>query len=70
MNVRFFAIGGVILIVSGVMQAWVRPRRREERGLARIINRGTIWAAVCVAVGCLAILVGFGVIAIGPTAQP
>lgn len=58
-SLKFFAIGGVILILSGVMQFFVRPRKAGEHPY---LNRGAIWAAFCVAVGLAAILVGAGVI--------
>jgi hypothetical protein len=53
----FFVLGGVILMLSGVLQAVVRPRKPAEH---RLLNRGTIWALVCVLVGAGAILVGTG----------
>jgi hypothetical protein len=58
----FFELGGVILIVSGVLQTLVRPRKPKEH---RWINRGTIWAAVCVLVGLGAILMGAGILPVG-----
>jgi hypothetical protein len=58
-SLKFFAIGGVILILSGAMQLFVRPRKPNEH---RYLNRGTIWAVFCVLVGLAAILVGTGMI--------
>lgn len=71
---RVFVVLGGILVATGVLQAIVRPRRpHEQQGLQRFLNRGTIWAAFCVAVGVVGILVGVGVIPVptqglGPTA--
>lgn len=59
---RFFVVGGVILVLTGALMLIVRPRRPEERGLLRIVNRGTIWAGVCVLFGALAVLVGLGAV--------
>jgi hypothetical protein len=59
----FFVLGGVILIVSGALQAMVRPTRPKEH---RFINRGSIWAVVCVLVGLGAILMGTGLLPIRP----
>lgn len=55
----FFVIGGVVLVLSGVLQVVVRPRKTAEHP---VLNRGTVWAAFCVAVGVMAILVGARVI--------
>jgi hypothetical protein len=53
----FFALGGVILMLTGVLQAVVRPRRPGEH---RLWNRGTVFAAFCVLMGAAAVLVGTG----------
>ena len=53
----FFALGGVILMLTGVLQAVVRPRRPGEHRLA---NRGTVFALFCVLVGLAAVLLGTG----------
>ncbi len=62
MSLKFFAFGGAILVLTGLLQLFVRPRQPHEIGLQRFVNRGTIWAAVCVSLGVLAILVGVGVL--------
>jgi len=54
---RFFVLGGVVLIISGTLQMLVRPRKPNEN---RFVNRGTIWAVVCMLFGVGAILVGSG----------
>jgi hypothetical protein len=61
-SLRFFIIGGAILILTGLIKLVVRPRERHEVGLQRYINRGTIWSFFCVVVGVLAILVGLGIV--------
>jgi hypothetical protein len=53
----FFVLGGVVLMLSGVLQAVVRPRKGTEN---RFVNRGTVWAVVCVLVGLGAVLIGTG----------
>lgn len=60
MGLKFFVLGGAVLIASGVLQALVRPRPPGERGLARVLNAGTLRALVFVSAGVLAILVGLG----------
>lgn len=61
-NVRVFVVLGAILVATGVLQAIVRPRKEHETGAQRFINRGTVWALVCVTVGVLGMLVGLGVV--------
>jgi hypothetical protein len=59
----FFVLGGVVLMLSGTLQALVRPRKAGEN---RFLNRGTIWALVCLMVGLGAVLIGAGVLPIRP----
>ena len=59
---KFFAICSVILIATGVMQVFVRPRKAKETLAERLVNRSTITALVSVAVGILGLLLGTGVI--------
>jgi hypothetical protein len=61
-GLRFFIVGGVILMITGGLQLMVRPRRPNEH---RWLNRGTIWAGFCVAVGVAAILMGAGILHLG-----
>ncbi len=56
---RFCVVGGVILVLSGGLQLLVRQPKSGEH---RLLNRGTIWAAVCILVGIGAVLVGAGVV--------
>ncbi len=58
----FFLLSGIILIVSGVLQALVRPRVQGETTLARVLSRSTLRALVFVTVGVVGILVGVGVL--------
>jgi uncharacterized membrane protein len=62
MNVRIFALGGAILIVSGILQVLVRPRAPKEKAAERFINRSVLRAVLFVLVGVVAVLVGMGVI--------
>jgi hypothetical protein len=63
MGMRFFIVGGVILIASGLLQLLMRPRKAGEH---RVLNRGTIWAGFCMLVGLFAILLGAGALPFGP----
>jgi hypothetical protein len=65
MNLRVFALGGVILIVSGILQVLVRPRAANEGAAGRFLNRAALRAVLFVVVGLLAILVGLGVVPVG-----
>lgn len=66
MNLQMFVLGGIILIVSGIAQAFVRPRRAGETTAQKIVNAATVRATVFVVVGTLAILVGAGVLPLLP----
>ncbi|HVR61527.1 MAG TPA: hypothetical protein VMU50_06490, partial [Polyangia bacterium] len=59
---KFFVICSVILIVSGLAQVLVRPRREGEKMAERLINRSTITAVVTVGFGIIGLLVGLGVL--------
>jgi hypothetical protein len=58
----FFALSGFILIVVGVGLMAVRERSKYERGLARVLNFGNIWATTVILTGVLSVLLGLGVI--------
>jgi hypothetical protein len=58
----FFLVSGIVLCVSGILQAFVRPRGAKENALSRIVNGATIRAVVFVMVGVVAILAGAGVV--------
>lgn len=64
-GLKFFVVGGAVLILSGVAQALVRPPKARERGVQRYINGATVRAVVFVIAGVLAIMVGLGAIPIG-----
>jgi len=59
---KFFVICSVILILTGVAQVFVRPRKDRETAAERFVNRATITAAVSVTIGILGLLIGLGVI--------
>ena len=59
---KFFIICSVILIATGVLQVFVRPRKERETAAERFINRATITAFVSVVVGILGLLLGAGII--------
>jgi len=59
---KFFVICSVILIITGVMQVFVRPRKPNETLAERLVNRATITALVTVTFGILGLLVGLGVL--------
>ncbi len=59
---RFFVICSVILILTGVAQYLVRPRRDRETLPEKIANRATITALLSIAFGVAGLLVGLGVL--------
>jgi hypothetical protein len=59
---HFFVFGGVILLLSGVLQILVRPRQAREIAAQRWVNRATVRMVLFLLVGVLAILVGLGVV--------
>ena len=59
---KFFIICSVILMITGVMQVLVRPRKERETMAERLVNRATITAAVSLIIGVLGLLLGLGVI--------
>jgi hypothetical protein len=61
-GLKFFVVGGVILMLTGLLQLAVRPRKPGEN---RYLNRGTIWAGFCIAMGLGAVLLGSGVLRLG-----
>jgi hypothetical protein len=64
-NLKFFIVGGAILIISGVAQVLVRPRKTSESPAMRYLNGSVVRAVLFVTVGVLAIMVGMGAIPIG-----
>jgi hypothetical protein len=59
---KFFVICSVILIMTGVAQVLVRPRKPNETLAEKIINRATITALLAVSMGVLGLLLGLGVL--------
>lgn len=59
---RFFVISSVILILTGVAQVFVRPRRGKESVVEKVVNRATITALLSVTMGVLGLLLGLGVL--------
>lgn len=59
---KFFVVSSVILILSGVAQAFVRPRAPHETLAAKILNRATLTAIISVALGTAGLLIGLGVV--------
>jgi hypothetical protein len=59
---KFFVICSVILILTGVAQYFVRPRKDKESLPERIVNRSTITAFLSIAVGVAGLLVGLGIV--------
>jgi hypothetical protein len=59
---KFFVICSVILILTGVAQYFVRPRRDRETVPEKIVNRSTITALLSIAVGVAGLLVGLGIV--------
>ena len=59
---KFFAICSVILILTGVAQYFVRPRKDKETLPEKVVNRSTITALLSIAVGVAGLLVGLGIV--------
>jgi len=58
---RFLIICSVILIIAGVAQVFVRPRRENETIVEKVVNRATITALFSIAFGIAGLLFGLGV---------
>ena len=65
----FFLIGGLILIACGAMQLLSRRKEKGVSRLALLATPGGLRIMLFLIVGILAILMGLGVIPVGP-AQP
>ena len=59
---KFFVVCSVILILTGVAQYLVRPRKDKEGALEKVANRSVITALLSVAIGVLGLLLGLGVL--------
>jgi hypothetical protein len=59
---RFFVISSVILMLTGVAQLFVRPRKPKESVAEKVVNRATITAILSLTMGVLGLLLGLGVL--------
>jgi hypothetical protein len=59
---KFYLVASTILILSGVAQVFVRPRRPRETIVEKLINRSTITALFSVVFGVLGFLLGLGIL--------
>jgi hypothetical protein len=59
---KFFLISSIILILTGVGQVLVRPRKPNETLAEKLVNRATITAVISLAVGVAGLLLGLGVL--------
>lgn len=59
---KFFIVCSVILILTGVAQYLVRPRKDGEGALDKVANRSVITALLSVGIGVLGLLLGLGVL--------
>lgn len=59
---KFFVISGVVLIISGVAQVFVRPRKPGETTAQKVLNGSVLRAVVFVTCGLLGVLLGLGVL--------
>jgi hypothetical protein len=59
---KFLVICSIILIIAGVAQIFVRPRKDKETPLEKVINRATITALVSFAFGVAGLLYGLGIL--------
>ena len=60
---KFFVISSVILILTGVGQVLVRPRKPGETTAEKLVNRATLTAVVSLIIGVAGLLLGLGVLA-------
>ena len=59
---KFFIVCSAILILTGVAQYFVRPRKPKETPLERLVNRASITALLSIACGVYGLLLGMGVL--------
>jgi hypothetical protein len=59
---KFFVICSVILILTGVAQYFVRPKKANENVVEKLANRAVITAVLSIAVGVAGLLIGLGII--------
>ena len=61
-GLKFFLIGGAILIATAVLQFLTRSRPKDKVRPIRLLDVATLKAVLFVSVGILAILLGAGII--------
>ncbi len=59
---KFFIVCSVILILTGVAQYLVRPRKDHESALEKVLNRSAITALLSVAIGVFGLMLGLGIL--------
>jgi hypothetical protein len=59
---KFFVVSSVILILTGIAQVMVRPRKANESLPEKLVNRATLTALVSIAIGVCGLLLGLGVL--------
>jgi len=59
---KFFIVCSVILILTGVAQFLVRPRKDGENALEKVANRSAITALLSIAIGLLGLMLGLGIL--------
>lgn len=59
---KFFILSSVILILVGMAQVLVRPRKANETLVEKLVNRATLTAIVSVGIGVAGLLLGLGVL--------
>ena len=59
---RFMVICSIILLIAGVSQVFVRPRRENETLVEKLVNRATITALFSIAFGIAGLLFGLGIL--------
>lgn len=59
---KFFIVCSIILILTGVAQFLVRPRKDGENALEKVVNRSAITALLSVAIGVLGLMLGLGIL--------
>lgn len=59
---KFFVVCSVILILTGLAQYFVRPRKDAEGVLEKVANRSAITALLSIAIGVLGLLLGLGIL--------
>ena len=59
---KFFVISGIILVLSGVAQVFVRPRKPGESAAQKLLNGAVLRSLVFVSFGVLGVLLGLGLL--------